>query len=155
MEGDDRRRSHPRCHARSGGDRSKGLLSEHLLTRALLDRIAASAGWVYVRGFSWQESTVEQIGIKRLSCKLPLLRSRSLPLSAARSPSGQERLQGPRLRGKCGLASTVDAGDQDEAGAAFLHARTASRPLARFTRLTAARDAWVRRGASAGLSRRA
>jgi hypothetical protein len=36
---------------------------------------------------------------------------------------------------------------------AFVHARTAFGPLARFARLTADRKAWVRRAASSGLSK--
>jgi hypothetical protein len=70
VEKDDSHFAHPRCYARSRGDCAKELSSEHFFSRALLERIDESTGGVYVRGFPWQKSEVEQIGINRLASKV-------------------------------------------------------------------------------------
>lgn len=58
---------HPRCYARSRADCSRDLSSEHFLSEALLKRIQSAAGGVFVRGFPWQKSEVQRIGIASLA----------------------------------------------------------------------------------------
>jgi hypothetical protein len=60
--------AHPRCYARSLNDCSKNLTGEHYLTESLMLALAGASVWV--RGFPWQTTTPQRVGVANLQAKI-------------------------------------------------------------------------------------